>query len=68
MGHVAQEMQQGDDVLEDMTFTRWVLLFVLGWTVGTVFWIVGNSIGVAVSMGLSYQVAVLLLAFIIKKH
>jgi hypothetical protein len=50
-----------------MTWTRWLLLVALGSTVGSVFWVVGNSLPVAVIMGLTYQVAVLLLAFIIKK-
>ncbi|HEY2256001.1 MAG TPA: hypothetical protein VGI11_10220 [Variovorax sp.] len=50
-----------------MTFTRWLLLIALGGTVGAVFWVVGNSIEVAVLMAFTYQAAVLLLAFIIKK-
>jgi len=55
-------------MIKDMTKTRWALLVALGTTVGSVFWFVGNSIEVAVAMGVSYQVVVLLLAFIIKNQ
>jgi hypothetical protein len=53
-------------MIKDMTPLRWLLLFVLGASVGSVFWLVGNSIEVAIVMALSYQAVVLLLAFIIK--
>jgi hypothetical protein len=53
-------------MIQDMTKTRWALLIALGSTVGGVFWVVGNSIQVAVTMGVCYQAVVLLLAFIIK--
>jgi hypothetical protein len=53
-------------MIRDMTPLRWVLLVALGATVGSVFWVVGNSIEVAIAMALCYQAVVLLLAFIIK--
>jgi hypothetical protein len=55
-------------MIQDMTKMRWALLIALGSTVGGVFWVVGNSVQVAVTMGLCYQAVVLLLAFIIKNN
>lgn len=55
-------------MIQDMTPMRWVLLVALGATVGSVFWLVGNSIGVAVAMALCYQAVVLLFAFILKNQ